>query len=308
MMQLSQINIFPVKSLDGYSPKTAVVERRGLRHDRRWLIVDADGVFMTQRTNGRMALLRAQVIDDAVLTLSEKGNPNNSIKIDLKKGGNTEGSPLLLPPSTGLRGEMTVQIWDDRVLAALVSPQADAFLSDFLNKKCHLVSMPPTTERRLEEKYNTGDDIVSFADAYPFLILGEATMQDLNNKIAARHAENVPNQFPITINQSPTNPLSIRRFRANFIFSGGAPFAEDAFKNFKIGDVDFVGLKPCARCVLTTRDPDTGQKGKEPLETLATYRQRGTKILFGQNLIFNADRWQWAALPEVSVGDVLSLD
>ena len=95
----------------------------------------------------------------------------------------------------------------------------------------------------------------------------------------------------------------MRRFRTNFVFSGGSPFQEDTFKNFKIGDVDFIGVKPCARCVLTTRDPDTGIKGKEPLDTLMTFRQEGTKILFGQNVVWNDKVWQKEILPKVKVGD-----
>ena len=93
--------------------------------------------------------------------------------------------------------------------------------------------------------------------------------------------------------------------RTNFIFSGGQPFEEDLYQNFKIGDVDFVGVKPCARCVLTTRDPDTGTKGKEPLDTLAQFRQLGNKILFGQNVVWDDQKWQSAESAVVKVGDMI---
>ena len=153
--------------------------------------------------------------------------------------------------------------------------------------------MPENSERRVDEDYNTGEDIVSFADGYPFLIIGEASMNDLNNRL-----KNGTN---------PESPLSSRRFRANFIFSGGEPYQEDQFSNFKIGEVDFKGVKKCARCVLTTRDPDTCIKGKEPLQTLTTYRQIGTKILFGQNVIWQHQKWSWDWQPEVKVGDVVHM-
>ena len=179
-----------------------------------------------------------------------------------------------------------MKIWDDTVQAVRVSEEADVWLSAFLGKKCHLVTMPDTTDRRVDEGYNTGNDVVSFADGYPFLIIGEASMQELNTHL--------------------DTPLSIRRFRANFIFSGGQPFQEDDFKAFKIGDIDFIGVKNCARCVLITRDPDTGEKGKEPLQTLNTYRQRGTKTLFGQNVLWQHRAWEWAWQPEVKVGDPIS--
>ncbi len=269
-MQLSQINIFPVKSLDGYSPDSAIVEKRGLQHDRRWMITEPDGTFMTQRTNGKMALLKA-IIDGDFLVIFEKKDPENSVKIGL----DTEGSDL------------KVIVWDDTFLANRTTTEADEFLSDFLGKACFLTKMSDKHVRRVDENYNLGDDIVSFADAYPFLIIGESSMQDLNNRLDV--------------------PLSIRRFRTNFVFSGGAPFVEDAFKNFKIGDVDFTGVKNCARCVLTTRDPDSGTKGIEPLRTLQSYRTHGTKILFGQNVVFNADKWVLKMQPKVSIGDLITL-
>ncbi len=268
MMQLSQINIFPVKSLDGYSTESAIVEKRGLQYDRRWLITEPDGMFMTQRTHGRMALLKA-VIEDNFLIIFEKENPQNSVKIGL----DTEGS------------DMSVTVWDDTISASRTTNEADDFLSNFIEKRCFLAKMNDKTDRRVEEDYNLGDDIVSFADAYPFLIIGESSMKDLNERLDV--------------------PLSIRRFRTNFVFSGGAPFIEDAFKNFKIGGVDFVGVKRCARCVLTTRDPDNGTKGREPLATLQTFRAHGTKILFGQNVVFDARKWEWATQPEVKIGDLL---
>jgi hypothetical protein len=276
-MRLSQINIYPVKSLDGFSPESAIVEKRGLQYDRRWLIVDENNVFITQRTSGRMALLKAEIAGD-FLKIFEKKDPENNITLPLfggVRGETTEG------------GYSEVQIWNDVVKAAATTPEADQFLSDFLEKKCRLVKMTDAFDRRVDEDYNTGEDIVSFADGYPFLIIGEASMRDLNERLDI--------------------PLSLRRFRANFIFSGGEPFIEDNFKYFKIGEVDFTGVKNCARCVLTTRDPDTGIKGKEPLQTLMAYRQKGTKTLFGQNVIWNHRKWEWAWQPEVRVGDELSI-
>ena len=185
----------------------------------------------------------------------------------------------------------SVEIWDDTVISSVISAEANAFLSDFMNKKCQLVTMPLTTDRRVDEKYNRGNDVVSFADGYPFLIIGEASLEELNKRIVERKPEE--------------NPLSMRRFRTNFIFSGGQPFEEDLYQNFKIGDVDFIGVKPCARCVLTTRDPDTGTKGKEPLDTLAQFRQLGNKILFGQNVVWDDQKWQSAASAVVKVGDMI---
>ena len=276
-MTISQINIYPVKSLDGYSVASAVVEKRGLQHDRCWMITDTEGVFVTQRVNGKMALLQA-VVEDNTLTIKEKQNELNFIEIKINA-------------SSGL--ENTVTVWDDTVKAASVSAAADAWLSAFLGKEYRLVVMPETTKRRVDENYNTGQDVVSFADGYPFLIIGEASMAELNERVLAKN--------------EGADPLSIRRFRTNFVFTGGTAHAEDSLKNFKIGNVDFLGVKPCARCVLTTRDPDTGVKGKEPLLTLGTYRQVNNKILFGQNLVWQFGKWSSDELPVVRVGDIISV-
>jgi uncharacterized protein len=276
MLTLTQINIFPVKSLDGYSPASAIVEKRGLQYDRRWLITDNNGLFMTQRTNGNMALLRA-TIEDNTLIIKEKANEANCLKIPI----DTESDVF------------SVTIWNNTVQAALVSKEANAFLSDFLKKDVCLVKMPEATERRVDEMYNQGNDIVSFADGYPFLIIGEASMRNLNERL--QHSTNL------------NTPLSIRRFRSNFVFFGGEPFQEDNFTHFKIGEVNFIGVKNCGRCVLITRDPDTGIKEKEPLKTLQEYRQKGDKILFGQNVVWDFSKWDNSFLPLVRVGDALEL-
>lgn len=284
MLKLTKINVFPIKSLDGYAPNSAIVEKQGLQYDRRWMITDLNGMFMTMRTNGRMALLKA-VVENGILSIFEKENLQNGVK--------------MLISSQITEGVIEAEIWDDKVNSVLVSSEANAFLSDFLNKKCQLVTMPATTERRVDANYNTGDDIVSFADGYPFLIIGEASMSELNNRISGKNPTTTP------LPTASGSAVSMRRFRTNFVFSGGQPFEEDTFTHFKIGDVDFMSLKPCARCVLTTRDPDTGVKGKEPLETLMTFRQKDTKILFGQNVVWNDKKWQQTGQPLVKVGDTI---
>lgn len=268
MRILSQINIYPVKSLDGFSTRSAIVEKRGLQYDRRWMITDSQGVFMTQRDTPRMAFLRA-TINDNYLKITEKQNEENYIKI------------LIDTESESHKAE----VWGEQMQVAHVSTEANIWLSHFLGESCHLVKMPEATERRVDERFNTGEDIVSFADGYPFLLLGDASMKDLNARLKT--------------------PVSSRRFRANLLFTGGIAFEEDNYRDFKVGDVDFISVKPCARCVLVTRHPDSGRKDKEPLHTLATYRQRGNKIIFGQNVLWNQKQWNQSCQPEIKVGDVL---
>ncbi len=257
MLKISQINIYPVKSLDGFSPSSAIVEERGLQHDRRWMIVGEDGVFFSQRTQRKMTHLCAR-IDNQQLIIEEKNNLMNRITVGLEE----------------MTTEIEVTVWDDTVLAKKISTLADDFLSAFLGIKCHLVKMPNEAKRRVEEEYNTGDDVVSFADGYPFLIIGEASMNDLNARL----------EMPLNAENQVL--VGMRRFRTNFVFSGGEPYEEENWSDFKIGKIAFQGMKPCGRCVMTTLDPDTGEGGKEPLKKLAEYRKVGNKIPFGQNLIW----------------------
>ncbi len=279
MLQITQINIYPVKSLDGYSVETAVVESRGLRYDRRWLITDEKGTFMTQRTEAKMAQLKAIIEDEAYLIIYEKVNEKHRIKIPIQQTAQS----------------FEVEVWDDKVNAFRISDEADAFLSHFLGKKCHLVTMQATSKRPIDPDFALGaTDEVSFADGFPMLLLGEAAIEYLRTQFSEGSEL-----------QGASVRELVRRFRPNLVFSGGNPHDEDHFKHFRIGDVAFVGVKPCGRCVLTTRDPDTGKAGKDPLSTLKNYRQSGNKILFGQNVIWNKQAWQWAWQPEITLGDVL---
>jgi uncharacterized protein len=275
MLLVTQINIYPVKSFDGYSTTSAVVEQRGLQYDRRWMLVNADGVFLTQRNHPQMALFRALIIDNQ-LVIEDKISNQTLLKVGIDE-------------KTGER--KMVAIWDDHCEAALVSKKADQILSTALGIDCQLVTMPNETERRVEASFNTGNDMVSFADAYPILIVGEASLDDLKNRY----------------NDDNQSKISMRRFRGNIIFSGGQPHEEDNWSNFRINELHFMGVKPCARCIMTTIDPDTGvvAADKEPLAMLSTYRKRNRKIYFGQNVIWNYKRWLWAMEATIQVGDVL---
>jgi uncharacterized protein len=275
-MILTQINIYPVKSLDGFSPQTAIVEGRGLQYDRRWVLVDESGTFMSQRTTRKMTQLRA-IIEDDNLTIFVKNEPSQRVSIPI-----------------AAEGEMLdVSVWDDTTQGMKISSAADIFLSDFLETKCYLVKMPEIANRRVEEQYNTGNDIVSYADGFPFLIIGEASINDLNQRL----------DVPLNPDNQPLEGM--RRFRTNFVFSNGIPYEEDHWRDFKIGNVDFIGCKPCGRCVMTTLDPDTGERNNEPLQTLATYRKEGKRIKFGQNVVWNSALWIADTKPMVSVGDTI---
>ncbi|GAB3722028.1 MOSC domain-containing protein [Spirosoma lituiforme] len=258
-MTISELLIYPIKSLGAISVTETVVEGKGLRYDRRFMLVDPNGDFMTQRTNYQMALLNVAINETAELRVWHRHRPDDVLTLPLTIPTQTEGAE---PP----RETIGVTIWDSsHVPALLVSAEADQWFSRVLEKPCRLVYMPETTHRDVDPAYAREQDAVSFADGYPYLLIGQASLDTLNQRLE--------------------EPITMLRFRPNIVVAGSLPYEEDAWQQFRIGDVEFFGVKPCARCVLTTIDPETGQKGREPLRTLATYRQWKHKILFGQNVL-----------------------
>jgi uncharacterized protein len=248
-MQLSEIWIYPVKSLGGIRLESAQVEERGLQYDRRWMIVDQDGMFLTQRAFTKMALMDVALAESGLL-ISDRFQ---------------EGSQVIVPFEPVSRNVLRVTVWDDTVDAMTVSDEVDAWLTEQLDKKVHLVIMPQSTQRKADPRFALNGESVSFADGFPFLLISEASLGDLNDRLAY--------------------PIEMKRFRPNFVVSGAEAFGEDTWKSIQIGDIQFDLVKPCARCILTTIDPETGEKGAEPLKTLASYRRVNNKVLFGQNLV-----------------------
>ena len=251
-MYLSEINIYPIKSLAGIALKEAKFERRGLEFDRRWMLVDENNKFLTQREFPKMATVKTEITNDGLLV----SNDGNSLKIKFE-------------PATDETG--TVKIWSSRCRAVIYEAGVNEWFSDVLQTNCRLALMPEETRRKVNYFYAVKkDDHVSFADGYPFLLIGENSLADLNSRLS--------------------EPLPMNRFRPNFVVAEAEGFAEDAWKVIKIGETVFHVVKPCARCVMTTIEQSTGEKGgKEPLKTLAGFRipKRSVKknILFGQNLI-----------------------
>jgi len=248
MYSLTEINIYPIKSLGGISLQSSLVEDRGLKYDRRWMLVYQNGIFFTQRDHPNMALLQP-AIEEGYLTIEHKQSKIEEIKIPFGPDGSVD---------------LEVVVWDDKCAAKTYSKDVDDWFSDALGFKCRLVYMPDSTNRKVNPDY-AKNKTVSFADAYPFLIIGEQSLSDLNNRLE--------------------NPLPMNRFRPNFVFSGGEPFDEDKWKRIAFGDAEFTVVKPCARCTITTVNQNTGERGKEPLTTLAKFRNIGGKVLFGQNMV-----------------------
>jgi uncharacterized protein YcbX len=263
MLVVSQLFIYPIKSLGGIALNTAQLTDRGLQHDRRWMLIDDDNRFLSQREHAQMALFKLEVLADA-----------------LKVTYTADGSTINIPFVPLKQDLLDVAIWDDTCTGQLVSDVVDAWFTVKLGIPARLVYMPDETHRAADPRYTTQGTISSFADAYPALLIGQASLDDLNNRLAEK--------------------LPMNRFRPNIVFTGGEAYSEDQMNHITINGVDMYGVKLCARCVMTTINQETIAKGKEPLKTLSSYRRKGAKILFGQNLAFNSTGI-------ISVGDELSV-
>ena len=248
---LTGLYLYPVKSLGGYAVPTAEATPRGLRHDRRWLLVDGRNRFLTQRQHPAMAFLALAPAHNGFL-IRHRQRP------DLL--------PLYIPFEATPEQTLFVTIWDDLVFAWRGPAVADAWLSDALGREVRLAYMSEMVRRPVEPALNPENQLVSFADGYPYLLLGEAALADLSRRVGTA--------------------LDLRRFRPNLVFGGGPAYADDTWAEFRIGNLPFRAVRGCGRCVLTTIDPDTAQKSPfaEPLRTLATYRTEDGFALFGQNV------------------------
>ena len=248
---LSELHFYPVKSCRGISLERSPVGPRGIRFDRHWMVVDAEGNFLTQRQHSAMSQIQVGMVPGG-LRLTAPGMPELDFPVD-------QSDEKLLE----------VQVWGDRVEAEYVGSRAANWLSHYLGIDARLVFMPEESRRPVDPDYAAEGDEVGFADGFPFLLISEASLQDLNSRL--------------------DDPLLMRRFRPNLVVQGCEPYEEDSWRRIRIGDIEFRVVKPCSRCLITTIDPESGEKGSEPLKTLASYRRRDNQVYFGQNLIHGAE-------------------
>lgn len=270
---LSQIWIYPVKSLGGIQLTEAFAEEKGLKYDRRWMIVDENNRFLSQRELPEMALIKVDIgfEENQIVNLQFSHKLRENVKYTFNNACF----------SNEKNQEIEVEIWDDKVRAFKVNEPVNEWLTQLLGVTCSLVFMPNFSQRLVDPKYAiTGHEVTSFSDAYPFLIIGNESLKLLNGMLE--------------------KPISINRFRPNFVFEGGVAHDEDLWGEFHIGQVQFFGVKKCARCPIPTIDQDSAQMGKEPLKTLSKYRFQNNKVYFGQNLLVGKTGL-------VKVGDVINV-
>ena len=239
--RLSDIYIYPIKSLGGLSLSDTKTTKKGLQYDRRWMLVDANHQFITIRNFPGLLFFDVALIDNGFsVTYRNK-------KIDI-------------PRELDQGKKITCTIWGDQVTAVIADQAVNKWFSQVLSMDCSLVYMPETTKRNIKPLW--GHTTVSLADGYPLLVTGIPSLKSLNATLES--------------------PVEMMRFRPNLVFEGGVAYDEFVWSSFKIGNTAFQGLKPCERCVVTTYDPITAEKGREPLLALSK-RKINNKIVFGQH-------------------------
>ncbi|WP_329129374.1 MOSC domain-containing protein [Streptomyces sp. NBC_01476] len=253
---VSALHVYPVKSLHGISPGEAVVEPWGLAGDRRWMLVDVrTQKAVTQRENARLALLAAEPVGGDGLLVRAPGRETLTVAV---------------PPPGPLE---TVGLFANKFEVLPVGGAADRWFGEFLDAPVRLVYMDdPAVRRQVDPQYARPGETVSLADGFPLLITTTASLAALNSLIAQG-------------DRPQEGPLPMNRFRPNVVIDGTEPWAEDKWRRVRIGGIEFRAPKPCGRCVITTTDQATGERGKEPLRTLARHRKSGSQLVFGQNLI-----------------------
>ena len=246
-MRVTGLYVYPLKSARGLSLGEATLDAFGIAGDRRWCLVGNDGRVITQRDCPVLATLDV-IPNDEGLEMHAVGRQPLRVR-------RPEPGPKAHP----------VKVWADRTEGLTVGEETDSWLEGFLERPCRLLYMPITTHRQVSLSYGQPGDRVGFADGYPLLLTSEASLAELNRRMEL------------------TVPMD--RFRPNLVVDGSEPFAEDDWARIRVGDTEFRVVKPCARCVVTTTDQRTGARGKEPLRSLATFRNADGKVLFGENLI-----------------------
>lgn len=267
MLQITQLFIYPIKSMGGVQITSGEVTDRGLKFDRRWMLVDDKCAFITQREFPQMAVLKVRLGKD-FLTVSD---------------GYSNDSDLVIPLDGFDNGQVKVTIWNAVCDAMQTSKFVDQWFSDILKITCRLVYMPDKSMRPVDTTsgYAPKGKFTSFADAYPFLLLGQESVNDLNARLETQ--------------------VSITRFRPNLVFSGGHAYIEDQIEEFEINGIKFLGLENCARCSIITINQENSEINKEPLKTLSAYRKKGNNVFFGRNVVHSGTG-------KISVGDEIVFD
>lgn len=266
VMHISALYTYPIKSCGAIRHTRVALDERGLAYDRRWVVTDPLGQFFTMREYHQMALIQPTLTEtEMILTYPDMPT-------------------LHIPLATRDGKKLDVVVWKSVSTAVDEGDEVAAWFSQILGTPARLFKMADEFHRQTSTDYTDVAGELAFADGYPILFISEGSLDDLNLRLTEQGKDAVP----------------MSRFRPNVVISGCAPYAEDTWKQVHINDISFDVVKPCARCVMTTVDPATGQVPdvKEPLVTLASYRKSPKGPLFGQNVIHRG-------MGVLSVGDTI---
>ena len=252
-MQISALYTYPVKSCGRLSHAEIELDARGPVWDRRWMVVDSEGKFLTQRELPPMALIQP-AFQGAELSVNAPGMPE-----------------MCIPLEPDRLVACQIQVWNDFCKAWDEGNHIATWVSDYLKVNARLVRIADDFVRPLDMRYARRPGQTGFADGFPLLIASEESLAELNRHLIGRGKEAVP----------------MHRFRPNIVIAGGEPFAEDTWSTVQMGEVLIDVVKSCARCVMTTVDPATGTilDVAEPLATLNTFRKQNGKVMFAQNAV-----------------------
>lgn len=245
MIKISELYIHPLKSAAAVAVDKVSIDRFGLENDRRWMLVDEKGVFLSQRQLPTMCLIQAK-LSGSGLTLTVPNSQSLNVPASTKNG-------------------RQVEVWGDVCQSYDCGDEAANYLSEFLQIKSRLVYFPANEKRQVDLNYAKKGELTGFSDGFPLLIISQASLDDLNAKLDA--------------------PVSMTRFRPNIVISGVDAFAEDSWNSVQIAGINLRVVKPCSRCSIPSIDPLTGLRSLEPIKTLRQYRMRDSKVYFGQNVI-----------------------
>jgi uncharacterized protein YcbX len=267
MIKLSELYIYPVKSLAGIKLNTSKLTQFGLEYDRRWMVVDKQGKFISQREVAKMATIQTAIVEGQLILSYEQ------LKIKV-------------PAVNSQSQQVSVSVWKDTFMASHVSKDVDDWLTGVLGQTCQLVYMQKEVKRQVDLDFAPKGQNVSFADAFPLLVISQASLDNLNSRL--------------------DEPVNINRFRANIIVTGTKAFAEDDWINLSINTLDYKAVKLCSRCIMPSINQQTGQQDKvKMLATLNNFRKIDGKIKFGQNLIYK--NVEFINQQSISCGDEIKL-
>jgi uncharacterized protein len=268
--KIEHIFVYPVKSLGGIELAESDLTKFGLANDRRFMLIDENSRFVSQREFPRLALFKTS-IDQGVLRIAAPA----ALGLD----------PLMVSLNPENKDTLRATVWSDECAVSEVGEEASSFFSIALGMKVRFVYLPDGSTRPVDPRYGAASDNTSLSDGYPILLVGTKSLEELNFRLAEKGEP----------------AIGWDRFRPNVVVRTKDSFEEDSWVEFSIGGVLFKGVKPCSRCIMTTINQSTGEQGKEPLRTLSEFRKFENKVNFGLNVIAGA------VSGRIKVGDPVEL-